>query len=156
MDVPAQPLTIRQVWLRLFIGFMAFQLLIVGFAIYLYASSSVLSPDAVKKLGAMRQMFMTISTLGVIATLMISRAKMGSDTIKSVEDLFRATVLCLIVGEITLLLTAVGLAKLYLFQFLVAAVLIFIVDLAIVLPAGLRLLAQPAEKVENIRNKFEI
>lgn len=156
MDVPAQPLTIRQVWLRLFAGFMAFQLLIVGFGIYLYASGSILSPDAVKKLGAMRQMFMTISTLGVIATLMIARAKMNPEQIRSVEDLFRSTVLCLIVGEITMLLTAVGLAKLYLFQFLVAAALIFIVDFAIVLTAGLRLLAQPAQKVDDIRNKFEV
>lgn len=156
LDVPSKPLTIRHVWLRLFIGFMVFQLLIVGFGIYLNVSGSILSADAVKKLGAMRQMFLTISTMGVIASLMIARAKMTSESIKSVEDLFKSTVLTLAVGEITLLITAVGLAKLFLTQFLVAAALVFIVHLAIVLPAGLRLLAQPAQKVENIRNKFEL
>lgn len=156
MDVPAQPLTIRQVWLRLFIGFMVFQLLIVAFGIFMSAGGAGLGAEAMKKLAGMRQMFQSASTIGVIACLMIARAKMHPDSIKSVQDLFRATILCLVVGEITLLFTAVGLAKLYFFQFLVAAALIFIVDLGIVLPAGLKLLAQPAEKVENIRNKFEI
>lgn len=135
---------------------MVFQLLIVAFAIFMASGGASLGPETEKKLGAMRQMFMTVSTMGVISCLLIARAKMQPDAIKTVQDLFRSTVLCLVLGEITLLLTAVGLAKLYIAQFLIAALLIFIVDLAIVLPAGLRLLAQPAQKIENIRNKFEL
>lgn len=142
----------------MFIGFMIFQTLIVLFGIYIANAGTAagLGADAEKKLAAMRQVFQSISAIGVVACVMIARVKLNPEAVKSAQDMFKATLTCLMIGEITVLLAAVGLARLFLGQFLLSASLIYAVDFLIVLPAGLRLLSQPAEKIEDIRNKFEL
>lgn len=154
--VSSKPITVRQLWLRLFYGFMIFQSLIVFFGIFMASGGASLGEVATQKLSAIRPMFQSISAVGVVACMVIARAKLHPDSLKSLDELFRFTTLCLIVGEITVLLSAVGLAKMFLGQFLVTAILVYIVNFAIVLPSGLRVLDQPVEKVENPRNKFEV
>ncbi len=135
---------------------MVFQTLIVAFGIFMASGGASLGEVATQKLTAIRPLFQSISAVGVVACMVIARAKLHPDSVKSVDELFRFTTLCLIVGEVTVLLSAVGLAKMFVGQFLVSAALVYLVNFAIVLPSGLRLLAQPIEKIENPRNKFEL
>jgi hypothetical protein len=137
---------VRQAWLSLFWGFVVFQLVLVGIGVFFAMGGRELGIDTAKRLDAMRQVFQSCTTVGVIAVIFIARAKLHPDAIKSPADLFRGTLLCLIIGEITVLLALVGLSKLHLGQFLMAAGLVFLADFALVLPAGLKILAQPVQK----------
>lgn len=141
--VSASPPTVRQAWISLFVGFMVVQLLLVGVGVFFATGGRTLAEEAVQRLDSMRQVFQFIAILGVIACMVLTRTRLHPEAVRTPQDLFRATISCLMVGEITVLIALVGLSKLHLEQFLVAAGLIFLADFVLVLPAGLRVLAQP-------------
>ena len=144
--VPSTPPTVRQAWTSLFIGFMVFQAILVGVGIFLATGGQDLARDPAERLDAMRQVFQSIAAIGVIAVMVLTRAKLHPDAIQTPQDLFRGTMLVLMVGELTVLLSLIGLAKLHLAQFLVAAALVFLADFVLVLPAGLRALGKAPTK----------
>ena len=154
--MPANPPTVRQAWLSLFTAFLILQLVLVGLGIFLATGGKNLAADATQKLDAMRQVFQSVTALGVIACMMLTRAKLHQDAIQSPSDLFRGTVLCLMVGEVTVLIGLIGLAKLHLAQFLVASALVFLVDFVLILPAGLRVLGQPIQTSGTAGNKEDL
>lgn len=134
---------------------MVLQLLLVAVGIFFATGGKHLAADSVQKLDAMRQVFQAVTTLGVVACMLLTRAKLHPDAVRSPADLFRGTLLCLVVGEITVLIALVGLAKLHLTQFLIAAGLVFLADFALVLPAGLRVLGKRVETSGTGGNKAE-
>jgi hypothetical protein len=141
--VSASPPTVRQAWFSLFIGFMVVQGLLVLLGVFFATGGKALAADAVQKLDSMRQVFQFIAVLGVIACMVMTRTRLHPEAVRSPQDLFRSTIACLMVGEVTVLIALVGLSKLHLEQYLVAAGLVFLADFILVLPAGLRVLAQP-------------
>ncbi|MBC8065693.1 MAG: hypothetical protein H7Y17_12755 [Chlorobia bacterium] len=144
--MPSKPRTVRQAWLTLFTAFMAGQVVLVGLGLFFALGGNELGLDASKKLDAMQQVFQSCTAIGVIACITLARAKLNANTVQSPQDLFRGTVTCLSVGEMTVLVALVGLSKLHLTQFLIAASLVFIVDFGLILPLSLKLLGQPAPK----------
>ena len=139
-------LTVRQMWSRIFIGFLAFQIVLVGLAFLAANTGTVLSEDANKRIDAMRQVFQSICALGVVTMIAFTRSKLHPDNAKSPQDLIRATVLALAIGELTVLFALVGLAKNHLDQFLIAAGLVFLADFIMVRPAGSKILSSPAPR----------
>jgi hypothetical protein len=146
LDVPSKPRTVRQAWFQLFFGFLIFQAVLVALGCFLATGGKQLGLDAATRLDAVSQVFQSCTAIGVIACMAIARARMHPSAIQSGQDLMKATTMCLIVGELTVVLGLVGLAKLHLPQFLIAAALVFLVDFILILPAGLKLLALPAPK----------
>ncbi len=144
-----RPRTVKSVWIQLFVGFILLQLIVVVLGVMLANSSGNLGLEEAKKLDAMRQAFQSISAVGVIACLVVTRAKLHPSAIHSPQDLFRATALCLAVGELTILVALVGLAKLHVAQFLVTCALVFLADFALILPAGLKILRSPTSDGNN-------
>ncbi len=133
-------------WSHLFIGFIVLQLVLVVLAWYLNADGKALGMEAAKRLDAMRPAFQSFTAIGVIACMMLIRAKLHPDVTKTPQDLIKFTLLALSIGELTLLIALIGLAKLHFGQFLVSAGLVFIVDFAMLRPACQKLLGQPAPK----------
>jgi hypothetical protein len=144
--VSSKPQTVRQAWINLFATFMILQLILVGLGVFFASGGKQLAMDAATRLDSMRSVFQSCSAIGVIACMYLTRAKLTPLAVKTPQDLVRNTIFCLMVGELTVLIALVGLAKLHLIEFLVAAVLVYLVDFFLILPAGLRLLAQPAPK----------
>ena len=139
-----KPRTVRTAWFQLFGAFLLFQALVAAFGILIGSSGNDLGLDAAKRLDAMRQAFQSIAAIGVIGCMVYARAKLHPSVVTNPRDLLRATAICLAIGELTLLVSLIGLAKLHLAQFLVACGMVFLVDFALILPAGLRVLNQPA------------
>jgi hypothetical protein len=146
---------VRQAWFSLFIAFMVLQAVLVGLGVFLATGGKNLAVDATQKLDAMRQVFQSITALGVVACMFLTRAKLHPDVVKTPADLFRGTLICLMMGEVTVLIALIGLAKLHLAQFLVASALVFLADFILVLPAGKRVLSLPSKTSGTQGNKDE-
>lgn len=99
--------------------------------------------EAAKRLDAMRSALQSVTAIGVVASIVFTRAKLHPNSVKSAGELLRNTFIALCIAEVTLLFGLVGLAKLHFGQFLVTSALVLIVDFGFILPASLRLMTQP-------------
>jgi hypothetical protein len=144
--VPTSPPTVRNIWTRIFVGFLAFQVVLVALGVLLATTGRDLAPDATNRIDAMRQVFQSICALGVVAMIAFTRSKLHPENAKSPQELIRATVLALAIGELTVLFALVGLAKNHLDQFLIAAGLVFLADIIMVRPSGSKILNSPIQR----------
>ena len=144
MRVPPPPTTVRQAWLSLFMVFIVLQVILLAFGLVIGTKGQPLDPVAAQKLDSMSRAILSVVAVGVVACLVVARAKLHPKAVSTPQDLFRGTFICLAIGEATVLLALVGLAKLHLDQFLIACGLVFLADFALVLPSGLKLLNLPS------------
>lgn len=149
--VPEKPRTVRDLWIRMFIAFLVVQVLLMAFGVILASGGRQLNPDAVTRLDSMRQIFQTICALAVVACVAYVRARLNPIVVNSPQSLLRETAAAIAIGEGAVLLGLVGLARLHPDQFLIGGALVFVVDFALILPAGLRLMKQPAPPIEKSR-----
>lgn len=149
--VPEKPRTVRDLWIRMFITFLVMQALLMAFGVILASGGRQLNPDAVTRLDSMRQVFQTICALAVVACVAYVRARLNPIVVNTPQSLLRETAAALAIGEAAVLLGLVGLARLHPDQFLIGGALVFVVDFALILPACLRLMKQPAPPTEKSR-----
>lgn len=136
----------RQRWYVLFGAFLFIELLLTGFGVVLGTGGKSLGEVMTNRLEAASNVFQTVCALAVIACVAVTRSRMTPQVVQDWKDLQRETMLTLAVGEMAILLGLVGLAKLHLTEFLVIAGLLFVAELAGVLPAGRRLMRMLDEK----------
>jgi len=137
--VPVTDSEMRRKLPLIFVAFVGFEVVLTLFGVSMGTGGHQLAGEAVKKLESMAQVFQTVSLLAVIACIAVTRARLTEAVVQTYEDLARELLVCLAVGEVSILLGIVGLAKLHLPEFLLAAGLTLAVDLGLILPRFRRL-----------------
>lgn len=137
---------LRKQWMALFGGMMFLQLLLIGFGVILATGGHSLGAEMTKRMEAMTQIFQTVTALAVIGCIVVGRSRLTPQVVRTETDLLRETMLCLAVGELSVLLGLIGLAKLHLPEYLVTCALVFLVDFGFVLPQSLKLLRTLTDK----------
>ena len=99
-----------------------------------------------KRLEAMTQVFQTVTALAVVGCIVVGRSRLTPQVVQEPGDLLRESMVCLAIGEISVMLGLIGLAKLHLPEYLVTCGLVFLVDFGFVLPKCLQLMRTLTDK----------
>lgn len=102
--------------------------------------------NAATRLDSLQKVFESTTVIGFLTCVTLARSRLTEQHVRTAQELLKTTVLCLMVGELTVLMALVGLAKLHFYEFLAGAALVFLADFFFIIPASLKLLALPAQE----------